>query len=123
MGQLYPPACVFHILSTYSIPVTLLLDLLALILSLASAGVALVCLVRTNAARSATPGEVLLRMTELEQEWASTLESNARYLKRIAKRESDAAKRASESPQNDEPTNGDGKAHLRALARQRGILK
>lgn len=102
---------------------TILAAAAALILSLASSGVALYCLVRTNAARSATPGEIILRMTELEQEWASTLESNARYLKRIAKRESDAAKRASESPQTDEPTNGDGKSHLRALARQRGILR
>lgn len=109
--------------STVLATVNLILSAAALILSLVASGVALACLLRTNAARSATPGELLLRMTELEQEWSSTLESNARYMKRLAKRDSDAAKRASESPQIDEPANGDGKGHLRALARQRGILK
>jgi hypothetical protein len=103
-------------------PVALLAGL-SLILSLAASGVAVWCLQRTNAARSATPGEILLRMTELEQEWASTLESNARFMKRLAKRESDAAKRAQDAPEPTIEANGDGKSHLRTLARQRGILR
>jgi hypothetical protein len=103
--------------------VTILLAALSLILSLGASAVAVWCLQRTNAARSATPGEILLRMTELEQEWASTLESNARFMKRLAKRESDAAKRASEAPETPDLNGADPKSNLRALARQRGILR
>ncbi len=100
-----------------------LLAILALIASLAASGVAWILYRATLAARSGTPGEVMVRMAELEQEWASTLDSNARFLKRIAKREQDAAKRASSADAPPEIPNLNGKAALRAVAREKGLMR
>lgn len=97
-----------------------LLAVVALIISLASAGGCALMYRATVAARSGTPGEILQRMAELEQEWASTLESNARFTKRLAMRDKRAAEKEAQEPQL--ATNGSGavpKAQLRAIALQR----
>jgi len=65
----------------------------------------------------------MVRMAELEQEWASTLESNARFLKRLAKREQDEAKRARSTDDPGEIPNLNGKAALRAAAREKGLMR
>lgn len=98
----------------------------ALILSLAGTALAWFCYDRTRAARASAPGEILVRMAELEQEWADTLDSNTRFLKRMAERDRRDAKKAAKVAEDD-PGEANGasvgsKAHLRAIARQRGIL-
>lgn len=103
--------------------VTAAVAVFALILSLASSVLCLALYRATATARSATPGEVLVRMAELEQEWASQLDSNARFMKRLAKRQQDEAKRASESSETHDLNGGDPKSQLRAIARQKGILR
>lgn len=99
----------------------LLFSILALIIALAAFGASAVLYRATMAARTSTPGEVLVRLSEIEQEWASTLEGNARFLKRLAQREKRAEKTAQDAL---EPTNGSepgSKAQLRMIARQRGL--
>lgn len=102
----------------------LLFSSLALILALAGCGAAWLTYRATLSARSGTPGELMVRMAELEGEWQATLDGNARFLKRLAQREKRSAEKVAQEAL--EPTNGAGvgdKAQLRALARQRGILK
>lgn len=99
---------------------------LALICSLAASAFSWQLWRATIAARASAPGELLVRMAEVEQEWADTLDSNTRFLKRIAERDRREAKKAAKTVEDaPEPTNGapvGGKAQLRALARQRGLL-
>lgn len=103
---------------------TLLASILALILSLVGTGIAYQLARSTHTARHTAPGEILVRLAEIEQEWQATLEANARFLKRLSMREKREAAKAAENPL--ETANGaatGSKAHLREIARQRGILR
>lgn len=98
----------------------LLFAIVALILALGCLTVSVVLYRATKAARSSTPTEVLIRMAEIEQEWSSTLEGNARFMKKMSQRmKRDETAQIAPETTNVTPT-GD-KAALRALARQRGL--
>lgn len=108
-------------MARFSLMLPTLLASAALILALVATGLSVWNTVATKRARSATPGELLARMTELEAEWASTLEANTRFLKRLAQREARAAKSVTESPTSDDLAPGDQKGRLRMIARQKGL--
>lgn len=103
------------------------LSIAALILSLGACGLSWQLYRATVAARASAPGELLVRMAEVEQEWADLLDSNARFLKRIAERDRREAKKAAQEASG--PTNGDGvegmtdRDKIRALARSRGLIR
>lgn len=99
----------------------------ALILSLAASAFTWQLWRSTVAARASAPGEMLVRMAELEEAWADLLDSNGRFLKRIAERDRREAKKAAQIAP--EPTNGEGieqltdRDKIRALARSRGLIR
>lgn len=103
------------------------LSIAALILSLAASAASWFLYRATMAARASAPGELLVRMAEVEQEWADLLDSNARFLKRIAERDRREAKKAAQEASGS--TNGDGvegltdRDKIRALARSRGLIR
>lgn len=102
----------------------LIFSVCALILALAAIGICWYLARSTHTARHTAPGEILVRLAEIEQEWQATLEGNARFLKRLAQREKRDAQKAAEMPL--ETANGaavGSKAHLREIARQRGLVR
>ena len=55
-------------------------------------------IIRTVRERSPSPSELVARMTELEGEFMAMSDGNARFLKRIGKRERDEQKRIQDGP-------------------------
>jgi hypothetical protein len=81
---------------------------------------------RTLAALSVHPSELAQRMIEIEAEWASTLDLLTKQQKKLAKRTKDESRAVLEGSQ--EPDLGavdphQRKAALRAVARQRGLMR
>lgn len=89
-------------------------------LSLVDLGASAFLLVRTLQARSVTPTALLNEWSEMQAEWASTLEMLSRHEKRRAKRAKDDL-----IPAQAVPVTGDKaavKQQLRDIARQRGLM-
>lgn len=55
-------------------------------------------LVRTLREREPTPPQLATRMTELEQEFLAFADGQARFLKKLSKRERDSAKQLADDP-------------------------
>lgn len=101
---------------------TLLLSFLALFVALAACAICWQLASSTRAARHTSPGELLVRIAEIEQEWSSTLEANARFLKKLTQRDKREAEKTVQNALGDANGVGQGrKDQLRALARQRGL--
>ncbi len=96
----------------------LVLAVVALILALASAVFTWEVARRTEVARGSSPGELVARMLELEQEWSSVLDANAKYTRRLAERDKRLAKSLQDAPGATNATGPVSKSDLRMKARQ-----
>jgi hypothetical protein len=53
--------------------------------------------------RSPAPSELVARMTDLEQEFVAMADSQARFLKRVSKRDRDESRRLAQEPTTEPP--------------------
>lgn len=81
---------------------------------------------RTLSALSVHPSELSQRMIEIESEWSSTLDLLTKQQKKLAKRTKDESRAVLEGSQEPDLSAVDPhqrKAALRAVARQRGLMR
>lgn len=104
----------------------MILALCNLLITLALGGVVWWNVRRTDAALSESPSAVVQRLLEIEAEWHSTLDLLTKQQKKLAKRARDENSDALGAPPSLDLASGDPqqrKAAMRAVARQRGLLR
>lgn len=109
-----------------SVQLLTILAVVNLLITLAVSGVLAWITRRTLSALSVHPSELSQRMIEIESEWASTLDLLTKQQKKLAKRTKDESRAALEGSQEPDLAAVDPhqrKAALRAVARQRGLMR
>jgi hypothetical protein len=109
-----------------SVQLLTILAVVNLLITLALCGAMALLARRTLAALSVHPSELAQRMIEIEAEWASTLDLLTKQQKKLAKRTKDESRAVLEGDSSPDLAAVDPhqrKAALRAVARQRGLMR